>query len=147
MPLHPVSYLVGMMIAANEGVDDYQARRVGLMCGLFGGPSVLLSAMLAKPLADRALADTPAPVSPPPPHVPTQVQIPDVKGVLFITAKAKIENLGLKVTKVDAFSEAAAGTVFDHNPPPNVLAASGSTVSLVVSKGQASGGSAVKPKT
>jgi len=65
-----------------------------------------------------------------------QVKVPDVTGLSLAKAQAQLEDLGLKVTTTEAFSDSVTkGSVISQKPDANVLLESGSTITLEISKG------------
>ncbi len=68
---------------------------------------------------------------------PQQVTVPPVVGQQFDAAKAQLENIGFQVVKSEADSAQPAGTVIAQSPAGNSQANKGATVTLTVSKGQA----------
>jgi len=65
-----------------------------------------------------------------------QVKVPDVIGKPLAAAKADLEAAGFVVTSTEDFSDTVAkGSVISQTPDPNVVYETGSTVTLVVSKG------------
>lgn len=64
------------------------------------------------------------------------VSMPDIRGLSLSSAKTKLNELGLKVGKVDEdFSDQPAETVLSQNPSATSKIAKGSTVDVVISKG------------
>jgi beta-lactam-binding protein with PASTA domain len=64
-----------------------------------------------------------------------KVAVPDLTGIPFTDAQAKLQQLGLSATKTETTSTEPAGTVVDQAPKPGGQLAKGSTVTLSVSKG------------
>ncbi|MFA5787106.1 MAG: Stk1 family PASTA domain-containing Ser/Thr kinase [Actinomycetota bacterium] len=65
-----------------------------------------------------------------------QVAVADVTGRPFAEAEKILEDLGFKVTRLDAFSDTVAkDAVMSSNPPSGRVVDKGSTVTLTVSKG------------
>ncbi len=67
---------------------------------------------------------------------PEQVTIPDVQGFSFDAAKDRLEELGLTVEKQTADDEAERDQVINTNPSPGEAVQVGSTVTIIVSRGQ-----------
>ncbi|GAA3520374.1 Stk1 family PASTA domain-containing Ser/Thr kinase [Aeromicrobium panaciterrae] len=67
---------------------------------------------------------------------PEQVTIPSLDGYSYDDAKKLLESKGLKVKKSETDSELAKDKVINSNPPAGETADFGSTVTLLVSKGQ-----------
>lgn len=67
-----------------------------------------------------------------------QIAVPDLTGQSFAAAQAKLDAAGLDSTRTEVTSEEPAGTVVDQAPKAGAKAAKGSTVTLSVSKQQAS---------
>ncbi|MEJ7634703.1 Stk1 family PASTA domain-containing Ser/Thr kinase [Aeromicrobium sp.] len=67
---------------------------------------------------------------------PEQVTIPDLQGLSFGEAKSNLESKDLKVKKVLQDSDEPRNQVINSNPPPGDQVDVGSTVDLIVSKGQ-----------
>jgi serine/threonine-protein kinase len=67
---------------------------------------------------------------------PEEVSIPDLQGFSYDAAKDRLEGLGLKVKKDTADDEAEADQVINTNPPPGESVQVGSTVTIIVSRGQ-----------
>lgn len=64
------------------------------------------------------------------------ITVPDVKGTLEAEATATLKNSGFEVTKTQDFSDTVeAGKVISQNPAGGSSAASGSSVTLVISQG------------
>jgi len=68
---------------------------------------------------------------------PEQVTIPDLRDFSYDSAKERLEGLGLKVKKEEADGDAEAGRVLNTNPPSGEKIDVGSTVTVIVSRGQA----------
>jgi len=66
---------------------------------------------------------------------PAQVPVPPVVGKPFEVASSELQGVGFAVARRDVDSNEPAGTVVGQNPEANTLAAEGSTVRLIVSKG------------
>jgi len=65
-----------------------------------------------------------------------QVKIPDVTGLSLAKAQAQLEDLHLKVTTTEAFSDSVTkGSVISQKPDADVLLEAGSSVALEISKG------------
>ncbi|NRQ49057.1 Stk1 family PASTA domain-containing Ser/Thr kinase [Aeromicrobium stalagmiti] len=67
---------------------------------------------------------------------PDQVTIPELSNYSYSDAKQLLEDQGLKVKKQTQDSSEAKDTVLNSNPPANTAVDVGSTVTLIVSKGQ-----------
>lgn len=67
---------------------------------------------------------------------PEQVSIPDLQGFSFDAAQGRLEELGLKVKKQTADDEAERDQVINTNPSPGESVQVGSTVTIIVSRGQ-----------
>ena len=67
---------------------------------------------------------------------PEQVTVPDVQDFSYDSAKDRLEELGLKVKKEEADGSAEAGRVLNTNPPAGEKIDVGSTVTVIVSRGQ-----------
>ena len=63
-----------------------------------------------------------------------KVTVPDLTGMTFTDAQAKLDQLGLDSTKTDVTSTETAGTVVDQSPKADGTLAKGSTVTLSVAK-------------
>ncbi|RYJ04824.1 MAG: PASTA domain-containing protein [Actinomycetales bacterium] len=68
---------------------------------------------------------------------PEQVAVPDVGGYTYSEAKSTLERAGLKVKKDERDSQEDKDTVINTNPPANTPVDAGTTVTVIVSKGQA----------
>ncbi|KQY55895.1 hypothetical protein ASD11_15485 [Aeromicrobium sp. Root495] len=68
---------------------------------------------------------------------PEQVNVPDVGGYTYSEAKSALERAGLKVKKDERDSQEDKDTVINTNPPANTPVDAGTTVTVIVSKGQA----------
>ena len=64
------------------------------------------------------------------------VQIPDLRGQPFETAEAFLVGAGFKVQKQEVDSDQPGGTVVNQDPAPGSKARPGTTVTLMVSKGE-----------
>ena len=65
-----------------------------------------------------------------------QVEVPDVTGLTLAKAQAQLEDLDLKVTTTESFSDSVAkGSVISQKPDANVLVEAGRTITLEISKG------------
>jgi len=69
---------------------------------------------------------------------PEEVQIPDVSDYTVDRAKSLLEDHGFKVQVQETDNSATAGTVLNTDPPAGTSVAKGSTVTLLVSRGQTS---------
>ncbi len=67
---------------------------------------------------------------------PEPVDVPDVKDLTFDQAKANLEGLGLVVEREDRDHAQAKDTVIQTNPPAGTSVKPGTTITLIVSKGQ-----------
>ncbi len=67
---------------------------------------------------------------------PEQVSIPDLQGFSYDSAKQRLEDLGLKVKKTTADDQAEADQVINTNPTSGESVEVGSTVTIIVSRGQ-----------
>ncbi len=67
---------------------------------------------------------------------PEEVTIPNFEGFSYADAKKVLESKGLKVKKSEQDSTLAKDNVINSNPPPGETVDFGSTVTLLVSKGQ-----------
>ena len=68
---------------------------------------------------------------------PVTVPVPDVRGTKYEDAKKLLEDRGMKVAKVEAFSATVAkGLVIAQDRDPDAFFAQGTTVTLTVSKGK-----------
>ncbi|MGB9013672.1 MAG: PASTA domain-containing protein [Aeromicrobium sp.] len=67
---------------------------------------------------------------------PEQVTIPDLQGFSYDSAKQRLEDLGLKVKKDTADDQAEANQVINTNPTSGESVEVGSTVTIIVSRGQ-----------
>jgi len=68
---------------------------------------------------------------------PEKVTIPDLRDFSYDSAKQRLEDLGLKVKKEEADGDAEAGRVLNTDPPEGAEIAVGKTVTVIVSRGQA----------
>ena len=68
---------------------------------------------------------------------PEQVQIDDLQGLDFDTAKSRLEDQGLKVEKRAIDDDAETDIVINTDPSPGQSVQVGSTVTVIVSRGQA----------
>jgi beta-lactam-binding protein with PASTA domain len=66
-----------------------------------------------------------------------KVPVPDLTGMSFTDAQAKLDQLGLDSTKTEVTSDQPAGTIVDQAPKPGGKLDKGSTVTLSVAKSQA----------
>jgi len=65
-----------------------------------------------------------------------KVQVPDVTGKTFSTAKQELTAAGLKVSSKDAYSDSVnKGNVISQSPQSSVYVDAGTTVTLTISKG------------
>ncbi|MGJ9422256.1 Stk1 family PASTA domain-containing Ser/Thr kinase [Aeromicrobium sp. CF3.5] len=67
---------------------------------------------------------------------PEEVAIPDVQGFSFDAAQDRLEELGLTVEKQTVDDEAERDQVINTNPSPGESVQVGSTVTIIVSRGQ-----------
>lgn len=68
---------------------------------------------------------------------PEQVTIPDLRDFTYESAKERLKALGLKVKKEEADGDAESGRVLNTNPPVGEKIDVGETVTVIVSRGQA----------
>ena len=68
--------------------------------------------------------------------VAAQVQVPDVRGMLAADATRTLEDAGLRVHATSGFTSEPAGTVVGQSPAAGTSVATGSTVTIAVSKGE-----------
>ncbi|MDQ2984538.1 MAG: Stk1 family PASTA domain-containing Ser/Thr kinase [Actinomycetota bacterium] len=66
-----------------------------------------------------------------------QVDIPDVKGQSYESARGALQGVGFHVARQDVSSDQPVGTVVDQNPAAGTKATRGSTITLSVSSGPA----------
>ena len=64
------------------------------------------------------------------------VMVPDVTDSQFEEAKNRLTQMGFLVNRLDDFSDAEEGMVFNQNPVSNVRAPKGSVITVYVSKGK-----------
>ncbi len=64
------------------------------------------------------------------------VLVPDVTGYTLEEATNRLEQMGFLVNRLDDYSDAEVGQVFNQNPINNVKAPKGSVITVYVSKGQ-----------
>lgn len=64
------------------------------------------------------------------------VTVPSVVGSSLSSAKSELADAGLKVSTTQQYSDEPAGRVISQNPGQGIVVAAGTTVTLVVSKGQ-----------
>lgn len=64
------------------------------------------------------------------------IQVPEVTGLSFAKASAKLKEKGLQAEAVETEHDSEAGTVFDQSPKPSQRVKKGYTVKLYVSEGQ-----------
>lgn len=131
-PLVDVPLLAGMTLD--------QAKQAIAQAGLSLGS---VTEQHAKAASGQVLSQTPAPgkarrgdpvnliVS----SGPQVVTVPQVVGKTFDEARSILEGSGFAVQRVDAFNDAAAGTVFAQDPPEGARVEQGSGVKVSVSKG------------
>ena len=67
---------------------------------------------------------------------PEAVSVPDLRDFTYDSAEQRLEDLGLKVKKEEADGDAEAGRVLNTNPPAGEKIDVGSTVTVIVSRGQ-----------
>ena len=68
---------------------------------------------------------------------PKPVQVPDVTNQPYLNGKSALEGLGFVVKRVDIQSDLPQGVIVTEDPQPGTAIASGSTITLQVSKGPA----------
>jgi len=66
---------------------------------------------------------------------PAIVDVPDVGGAPFSAAVTQLAGIGFDTTRIDAFGDAASGTVIGQSPRPGEKLEQGKVVQLTVSKG------------
>jgi serine/threonine-protein kinase len=76
-----------------------------------------------------------------------KVAVPDVRGMPVSEARSQLEGAGFKTQETEMISDKKAGTVVDQSPEPETQAAKGATVTLGVSKGQATTANTTTEKT
>ena len=70
---------------------------------------------------------------------PQQVTVPNVVGNLATDAQTKLQNAGFQVVTEEVASSEPAGTVVSSDPSAGTSVAPGSTITITVSSGSASG--------
>jgi len=66
---------------------------------------------------------------------PAILDVPDVGGASFSAAVAQLAGMGFDTTRIDAFGDAAPGTVIGQSPKPGEKLEQGKVIQLSVSKG------------
>src|SRR5262245_2975113 len=69
-----------------------------------------------------------------------KVAVPDVRGKPVAEARSQLEGAGFETQQTEMISDKKAGTVVDQSPEPEAKIATGATVTLGVSKGEATTG-------